>query len=51
MDAAARLPAVDRVLGTAAAAEAIARHGRQPTLAAVRERLAALRAERRRRRP
>ena len=45
MDAAARLPAVDRVLGTAAAAEAIARHGRQPTLAAVRERLAALRAD------
>jgi L-seryl-tRNA(Ser) seleniumtransferase len=45
MDAPARLPAVDRVLATAAAAEAAARHGRPLTVAAVRERLAALRAE------
>ena len=45
MDAPARLPAVDRVLGAPAAVDAIARHGRQPTLAAVRALLAELRAE------
>jgi L-seryl-tRNA(Ser) seleniumtransferase len=45
MDSPTRLPAVDRVLNTSTAAEAIARHGRQQTVAAVREHLAALRAD------
>lgn len=45
MAAAPRLPAVDRVLRTAAAADAIALHGRLPTVGAVRAVLAALRAD------
>ncbi len=40
-----RLPAVDRVLRTSTGLAAVARHGRQMTLAAVRARLAALRAD------
>lgn len=39
-----RLPAVDRVLRTPAAVEAIARHGRPLTVAAVRDSLEAARA-------
>lgn len=45
MNSSLRLPAVDRVLRTPAAADAIARHGRSLTVAAVRDTLAALRAE------
>jgi L-seryl-tRNA(Ser) seleniumtransferase len=45
MDVPTRLPAVDRVLRTPAAVQAIARHGRGPTVAAVRDSLAALRAD------